>query len=245
LALISLRNVSLDYPIYGFRSDSIKLTLLNKLSTWTTGRAYFPSGEVKIVRALHNISFELNDGDRLGVVGSNGSGKTTLLYMLNRSLLPSSGMLTVDGSVGSMLNLNCGIDPNSSGRENLLFRLKISRVSRKLWKSIEDDIVEFADLGHFIDMPLRIYSSGMMARLLFAMATAINRDILLMDEWLSVGDIDFSRKASGRIISFTRESSILVLASHDTEMVRRVCNKCLRLDHGSQIMFGDTADVLR
>jgi len=243
--VISLRNVCLDYPIYGFRSNSLKLAALNKLSTWTTGRPWFSSDEVKIVRALQSISFELSHGDRLGVVGSNGSGKTTLLYMLNRSLLPSSGMLTVDGSVGSMLNLNCGIDPNLSGRENLRFRLKISRINRKLWGAIEEDVIDFADLGHFIDMPLRIYSSGMMARLLFAMATAINRDILLMDEWLSVGDLDFSRKASVRINGFSKESSILVLASHDTEMIRRVCNKCLRLDHGRQIMFGDTVDVLR
>jgi len=220
------------------------LVALDKFSTLTTGRSWFTSNEVKIVRALKNISFELNDGDRLGVVGSNGSGKTTLLYMLNRSLQPSSGLLTVDGSVVSMLNLNCGIDANLSGRENLRFRLKLLRINRKLWGAIEEDIVDFADLGHFIDMPLRIYSSGMMARLLFAMATAINRDILLMDEWLSVGDSDFSRKASIRINNFANKSSMIVLASHDTEMVRRICNKCLRLDHGSQIMFGDTADVL-
>ena len=245
MALIQLRDICLDFPVYGFRTDSLKLAVLNKISTWTTRRPWFPSDGIKIVRALQNISFELNDGDRLGVVGSNGSGKTTLLYMLNRSFVPSSGSLIVDGSVGSMLNLNCGIDPNMTGRENIRFRLKISRITRKHWAAIEEDVVEFADLGHFIDMPLRIYSSGMMARLLLAMATAIRRDILLMDEWLSVGDADFSRKASARIHSYAKESSILVLASHDTGMVSRVCNKCLRLDQGNQIMFGETEDVLR
>jgi len=233
LALIELKSVSVEYPIYGYRHDSIKTTLIEKFAR-LTGLGDKPLiGETRTVTALKDISFKAIDGDKVGLIGPNGSGKTTLLYTINDTLEPASGEILVRGRTASMLNLSCGVDPNLSGRENIDFRLKILNIPKGLKTQISEDIIETSGLNEFINLPLRIYSSGMVARLLFCMATAINSDIVLMDEWLSAGDEEFQETAQKRLKNFVNKSSILVLASHNKEFIQNTCNKIIVLENGT------------
>jgi lipopolysaccharide transport system ATP-binding protein len=233
---IKAKNISLDYPILGYRGESLKSSIINN----TIGgiiKIQGLSNKATTVRSVNNISLEAFPGDKVGLIGSNGCGKTSLLRVLSGVYPISEGQLKVKGRLSSMLNLNCGIDSELTGLDNIIFRLKLARINQKDISNMIDDIINFADLNNFINLPFRMYSSGMQARLVFGIATAVPSDIILMDEWLSVGDKDFNKKAAIRLNDYVKKSSILILASHDHKFVSNLCNKIITMDHGEMIDY--------
>jgi lipopolysaccharide transport system ATP-binding protein len=187
----------------------------------------------KSYEVLKDINLELVSGDRLGIHGPNGSGKTTLLRVLTGIYPPTRGPISLTGSIGSMLDLQAGINGKVSGRENILFRSKLLGRNSKLAKETVEDACEFGGLAEFIDQPVETYSSGMKMRLAFSIATATPADILVMDEWLSVGDESFQSKARERINRLVAEAEILVLASHSKTLLTELCTDFLTLDKGT------------
>ena len=226
---IILKNLTVDFHIYGAGSRSLKKTFLRSA---TGGKVARDASDKIVVRALDNINLHLQEGDRVGIYGHNGSGKSTLLKVMAGVYEPVSGSCEVTGRLSSMLNLLLGMHPDSTGYENIFLRGKILGLSPQEIEVITQDVVEFAGLGEYMDMPLRTYSSGMAMRLGFSVSTAIPADILLMDEWMSVGDAEFMEKANARLAALLDTAKILVLASHSEETIRKNCNKLIRLDHG-------------
>ena len=202
-----------------------------------------PNGKV-VVRALSDVSLELQDGDRLGLVGHNGAGKSTLLRVLSGVFVPTSGTALIEGSVGSLIDVSLGVNPEASGKENIFLRGALLGLSKAEVRAKFDEIVDFSELGEFIEMPMRTYSSGMQLRLAFAVSTIVRPEILIMDEWLSVGDEGFKAKASERLTTVVDAAKILVLASHARELLEKVTNKVLWLEHGEVKMFGPSREVL-
>lgn len=241
MALIEFQDVNVDFPIYNADGRSLKKHLMRVATGGQLGAD--EQGRV-IVRALEGLSFTLRDGDRVGLLGHNGAGKSTLLRLLGGVYEPSSGVARVQGEVGSLLDISLGIDPEATGRENIYVRggllgLKRADVTRQL-----DEIAEFSELGDFIDMPVRTYSTGMHMRLAFAVSTVVRPEILLMDEWLSVGDEGFKHKAEARMAEVVQSTNILVIASHSKELIMRTCNRVLWLKHGRLCMDGDPDTVV-
>ena len=183
------------------------------------------------VRALSNITLQLKDGDRLGVMGPNGSGKSTLLRTLAGVYHPTSGSIDVSGSIASLIDISLGMDSEATGYENIRMRAIMMGMKLKQIKLIEEEIAEFTELGKFLELPIRTYSTGMHMRLGFAVSTTVPADIILMDEWLSVGDNDFLIKAEKRLHDYIQKSSILVIASHSEELISKLTNQTLRLKH--------------
>jgi lipopolysaccharide transport system ATP-binding protein len=223
MAHIKLHEASVEIPVYSNQNRSIKNSLLKKL----TKDKILPQS----VRALNNITLDLKDGDRLGVMGPNGAGKSTLLRTLAGVYLPTSGTVEVKGRVASLIDLSLGMDGEATGFENIRMRGIMMGLSLKQIRSMEDEIAEFTGLGDFLHLPIRTYSSGMHMRLGFAVSTAVDADIILMDEWLSVGDSEFILKAEKRLENFIGRSSILVIASHSEGLIQRTTNQILRLEH--------------
>jgi lipopolysaccharide transport system ATP-binding protein len=186
---------------------------------------------------------ELKDGDRVGLVGHNGAGKSTLLRVLSGVFVPTSGNASIQGSVGSLIDMSLGINPEASGRENIFLRGALLGFSKGEMKEKFHEVLDFSELGEFIEMPLRTYSSGMQLRLAFAVSTIVRPEILLMDEWLSVGDEGFKAKASERLSRVVDASKILVLASHSRELLEKVTNRIIWLEHGAIRMQGSTQDI--
>lgn len=186
-----------------------------------------------VVRALRNICLDLNEGDRLGVVGHNGAGKSTLLRVISGVYEPIEGFLDIKGKVTSMIDLGLGMDGEATGIENIYLRGALLGFNRHWLSSKVSDIVDFAGLGDFIRMPLRTYSTGMQMRLAFSISTLAQPEILLMDEWLTVGDADFQEKAQQRLEEIIKKTSILVIATHSPELVQHVCNRVIRLERGA------------
>jgi len=229
MARIVAEHLSISFPIYGANSRSLKKTLFRAA---TGGLISFDTSDHLFVRALNDVSFELKDGDRVGLVGHNGSGKSTLLRVLVGAYEPMAGRVEVEGRVASMLNIWLGIDLEATGHENIFLRGVVMGFRPREIRPLVDEIVAFSELGDYIHMPMRTYSSGMAMRLAFAISTCVSADILLMDEWLSVGDHDFSAKAKARLATLVKGAKILVLASHDASLIRANCNKIMHLSHG-------------
>jgi lipopolysaccharide transport system ATP-binding protein len=241
MANITLTNASVDIPVFNANGRSLTSRILEVA---TGGRLDAdPNGKV-IVRALSDVNLELQDGDRLGLVGHNGAGKSTLLRVLSGVFVPTAGTASIQGSVGSLIDVSLGINPEASGRENIFLRGALLGLAKTQVSEKFDEIVEFSELGEFIEMPMRTYSSGMQLRLAFAVSTIVRPEILLMDEWLSVGDEGFKAKASERLTTVVDASKSLVLASHSRELLEKVTNKVLWLEHGEVKMFGPSTDVL-
>lgn len=219
---IILKDVKVDFPVYAYGSNLFKNTVLNKLKLKSK-----PS--IRSVAAVKPISLNLKDGDRLGVIGPNGSGKTTLLRTLAGVYTPTSGVIDISGKISSLLDISLGMDIEATGYENIRMRGIMMGLSLKEIKKIEDEIADFTELGAALELPIRTYSSGMHMRLGFAVSTSIPADIILMDEWLSVGDKNFQKKAEDRLKNYLSNSSILVIASHDENLLKKVTNKTLSL----------------
>lgn len=227
-----LNNVSVDFPIYNTTGRSLKNQLMQAA---TGGRMGSNEKGRVVVRALQNICLDLKEGNRLGVVGHNGAGKSTLLRVISGVYEPTEGFMNIKGKITSMIDLSLGMDGEATGIENIFLRGALLGFNRKWLSSKISDIVDFAGLGDFIRMPLRTYSTGMQMRLAFSISTLVQPEILLMDEWLNVGDADFQEKAQHRLQEIVDKSSILVIATHSAELVAKVCNRTIRLERGNLI----------
>ncbi|MDP3034341.1 MAG: ABC transporter ATP-binding protein [Methanobacteriaceae archaeon] len=193
--------------------------------------------------ALKNISFEVEKGDRLGIVGLNGAGKSTLLKIISGVMKPTEGTVSVKGKVVPLLELGAGFDPNYTGRENILLYGAILGYSKDFIEAKYDEIVEFSEIEKFIDVPLKNYSSGMRARLGFSIATVVEPEILIVDEVLSVGDAKFQKKSEKRIMELFDKNITVLFVSHSIHQVKRLCNKAIWLEKGKLIMQGSVEEV--
>jgi lipopolysaccharide transport system ATP-binding protein len=238
---IKLTSVDLDYFVYSLRSQSLRSAVFNLA---VGGKMYKAAGDVAAVKALSDINLEINEGDRIALVGHNGSGKTTLLKVIAGIYHPTRGELHIDGDITSMIAINAGIDMEATGLRNIHKLGLMRRLPRKVIDSRVDAIAEFSGLGDFLHLPVRTYSAGMLARLMFSVATEFEADILVLDEWLSAGDADFVKKAGLRMQKMVEDAKIVVLASHDHDLVRRVCNRVCELKAGRIAFLGSTQDWL-
>ena len=235
MASIVFDNVLVDFPIYNSNTRSLK----NKLIQVATGGQLGSDKHGRVVvRALENISFQLKDGDRVGLLGHNGAGKSTLLRLLGGVYEPTFGKSTIIGQIGSLIDISLGIDPETTGRDNIYIRGALLGLTRSQVKFKIDEIIDFSELGDFVDMPLRTYSTGMHMRLAFSVSTIIRPEILLMDEWLSVGDESFQHKVENRLNDLVSSAKILVIASHSKELLLKTCNRLIWLEHGRIKMDG-------
>jgi lipopolysaccharide transport system ATP-binding protein len=223
MANISLREICLDYPLYGAYDFSLKRRLLGRLAG--------ASAPIRTIRAIDNISIEASAGARIGLAGPNGSGKSTLLRLIAGVYPATSGHVEITGNVVPLLGLNAGANMDFVAADNISLLLRIS--GRKPTPAIIDEIWAFTELEERMQrLPLRMFSSGMLMRVLFATATAFPADILLLDEWLSVVDENFSAKAEQRLLKLVSQAAIVIIASHDHELLRRTCTSIVNLDHG-------------
>lgn len=240
-ARITLNGVCVDFPVFNAATLSLKNRVLSTMTGGSINRA--ADGQVT-VRGLEGIDLDLKPGDRLGLVGHNGSGKSTLLRVLSGIYYPTEGTADISGECVSLINISLGIDPEATGRENIRLRTAMMGLTPAETRARIDEIIEFSGLGDFIDMPFRTYSSGMQLRLAFAVSTAIQPQILIMDEWLSTGDEDFRVRAEQRMQSLVNNTDILVLASHSQPLIESVCNRVIWLEHGHIRMEGEVNEVL-
>ena len=240
MAHIKLDNVSVEFPIFNSSSRSLTHSLV---SAATGGRISADESGHVTVKALSDIDLEIKSGDRLGIAGHNGSGKSTLLRVLAGIYEPTSGQIKRAGKIASLIDIGLGINPENTGKENLYLRGNLMGLSKRDISKMYDDIVEFADLGDFIQLPVRTYSSGMLLRLAFAVSTSLKADILIMDEWLSVGDGEFAKRAERRLQSLVDNSEILIIASHSKELIQRVSKRMLWLEHGRISASGETSKL--
>ncbi len=234
---IKFENVCLDLPIYNARTRSLKNRVIQAA---TGGRILETSAGRLRVRALDEVSFEMCDGDRVGLIGHNGAGKSTLLRMLSGIYAPTSGRVSVEGKVSSLIDISLGIDLEATGRENIFLRGCLLGMSKSEIEATIEEVIDFTELGDFIDMPLRTYSSGMSMRLAFAVSTTVESEILLMDEWLSVGDESFKDKAEKRLSQLLSKTNLLVMATHSYDVAVKTCNKVIWLEHGRIKEFGES-----
>jgi lipopolysaccharide transport system ATP-binding protein len=239
MALIELNRVCVDFPIFNANNRSLKNTILQSA---TGGKVDFGAKET-IVRSLIDVTFKIEPGERVGLIGHNGAGKSTLLRTLSRVYIPTQGKAKIEGTIGSLVDISLGIDPEATGRENILVRGVLMGLKRSEILARMQEIIEFSELGSFIDMPVRTYSSGMHLRLAFSISTIIRPEILIMDEWLSVGDDSFNQKAAKRLNEMVETSQILVIASHSRGLVEQICTRALWFEHGKLKMDGVAREV--
>lgn len=243
MAKIDLKNVSVEFPVYNVNARSFKKQFLRL----ATGGAVVEDAHERnhvVVNALKDISFSLQDGDRVGLIGHNGSGKSTLLRLLAKIYEPSRGNLKMEGNISPMLNIVYGIENEFTGNENIGIRGTLLGLTRKQIKEKMNEIADFSGLGDYLSMPLRTYSSGMFVRLAFAISTSIKPDILLIDEVFGAGDADFYEKARQRMVTLLQQSSIVVMASHSDGLIKEFCNKGLLLEGGHIKYFGGVEESL-
>ena len=238
MAHIDLRQVVIEFPIVNASTQSLQLRLYQALGGKLSARH-----RTVIVRALDGIELELKDGDRLGLIGANGSGKTTLLRVMAGVYPPARGSAAIEGSISSFTDITLGMDPESTGWENIIFRCAFMGLSFQEAKRLSPAIAQFSELGNYLDLPTRTYSSGMFLRLAFAISTSVEPDILIMDEMIAAGDAQFIEKAKRRLHELIGKANILALASHDMQLVNNICNKVVWLEHGVIKQFGPAEEV--
>lgn len=240
MAQLSVSRLKIEYPIFmGARR------LLVGPGRSSVGGSIGQGGSGKVVRALDDVSFELTSGDRLALIGHNGSGKSTLLMALAGIYHPVSGTIATKGRVDALFNVRLGFRPEATGRRNIILRGLLSGIPRQEIEAKIPEIIEFSELGEYIDLPFYTYSQGMAARLAFASATAFRPEILLLDEWIGAGDRKFRDKAKERMSQFVSQAGIVVLASHDEVILQRICNKGMILSGGRMTFFGDISEALK
>ena len=241
MASISLEQVSVEFPIYNARARRLTGELIRRT---VGGNIKSDENSHVSVVALRDINLELVDGDRLGLIGHNGAGKSTLLRVLAGIYEPPTGRARIEGTVASLTDITMGMDLEASGYENIVLRgvflgLQVNEVRRMV-----PEIEAFTELGEFLKLPLRTYSSGMMLRLAFAVTTAVVPEILIMDEMIGAGDASFVTKAKARLNQMISNSRILVIASHDVEMIRRFCNRAALMESGRIVRLGPVEEVV-
>jgi ABC-2 type transport system ATP-binding protein len=241
MSAVQVKQVTLEYPIIGVGSRSVK----NRVLSTATGGLITDGDAIPVVKALQDVNFSLEEGDRLGLIGHNGAGKSTLLKVLAGIYKPTSGTVLVRGRIVSTLNLALGMEPEATGIENIFIRGLLLGMKKAEIRSKLNSIAEFTELGEYLHMPLRIYSSGMATRLAFATVTAMEADILLMDEVIGTGDARFMDKTEHRLKDFIHRSKILVLASHTEAIIRNFCNKVLLIEQGKVKGIGPVDEMFQ
>lgn len=238
MASIDFRNVSIDFPIFNSNGRSLKKRIM---SVATGGQLSEDRSGVVVIRALNNLDFSIKDGERVALIGHNGAGKTTLLRVLNKVYAPTSGTVSINGSLGSLIDISLGIDPEASGLENIYIRGRLLGMTHKEITAKTQEIVDYSELGDFIEMPVRTYSTGMHMRLAFTISTAMRPEILLMDEWLSVGDEEFKHRAEARMTEVVKATKIVVVATHSRELALHTCTRAIWIERG-EIKMDDTPE---
>ena len=233
-ATVKVDNVSMMFNLSSEKVDSIKEYLIKMFKKEIHFQEFW---------ALNDVSFELERGDSLGIIGLNGSGKSTLLKIISGILKPTKGKVTTVGSIAPLIELGAGFDPDLSARENIYLNGAILGYSREYMNSKFDEIIKFAELEDFVDSAIKNFSSGMVARLGFAIATMNIPDILIIDEILSVGDYKFQQKSFQRMQQMMNSGATVVFVSHSVEQVKEVCKKALWLDRGNVVKFGDAKEI--
>jgi ABC-type polysaccharide/polyol phosphate transport system ATPase subunit len=237
---IELTNVTLTYELYHERVHSLKESVVNFFH-----KRQYVKEKVSYFNALDKIDLIISEGERVGIIGRNGAGKSTLLKVISGILKPTIGSLSVSGSIQPLIEIAAGFNPEFSGRENIYLNGYMLGFSRESIKTKEQEIIAFADLTEFIDVPVKYYSSGMSVRLAFAIATSIEPEYLIFDEMLSAGDAVFQVKAEERIKSLLNKAKILIVVSHSMETIRKLTNRVLVLHHGKIIFDGKPEDGIK
>lgn len=232
--VIQVRNVSMHFNLMTERVDSIKEYLLKLIK----GKLLYND-----FIALHDVSFDIYKGDILGLIGLNGAGKSTLLKILAGVLKPTSGTVLVKGRIAPLIEVGAGFDPELTARENIFLNGAILGYSRQFLESKFDEILDFAELRDFVDVPVKNFSSGMYARLGFAIATMVEPDILIVDEVLSVGDFRFQEKCEKRIREMIGHGVTIILVSHDSKLIKEMCSRVIWLEHGAIRKMGSTESI--
>lgn len=234
--VIEVQNVSMKFNLSKEKVDSLKEYAIKFLKRELKYNEFW---------ALQDVSFTLEKGDRLGILGLNGAGKSTLLKVIAGVFKPSAGSVTKKGVLAPLIELGAGFDPQYTGRENIYLYGAVLGYSRKFIDAKLQEIIDFSELEEFIDVPLKNYSSGMRARLGFAIATIVEPDILILDEILSVGDAKFRKKSEAKLMSLLERGVTVLFVSHNLEQVRRICNKALILEKGHVVQYGEAEEVIR
>ncbi len=237
---VSLQQADVKIPV--FDSHSRRLLRLPSFSKAKVGSTTTASSGVVIIHALNALDLDFDEGDRICVIGHNGAGKSTLLRLIAGIYPPSSGTVDVSGKVVAILGSGIALNPDATGYENITLVSELWNWPTSRMAEIIQDIEEFTELGEYLELPTRVYSAGMAARLAFAIATMQSPDILLIDEGIGAGDAQFQQKAQARVTEFVNRAKIVVLASHSPEICRALCNKALLLSGGRKVFFGDVEE---
>ena len=242
MSSIRLRDVCVDLPIYNSKGRSLKSAILART---VGGRAADgPDQSVVVIRALSHVTLDLEHGTRVGLIGPNGAGKTTLLRVMAKIYPPTSGIADVAGRVTSLTNLNVGMDAEATGYENIRMRGVLLGLTNQEIASLTDDVAEFTELGEYLRLPIRCYSQGMMLRLAFGLSTAVRPEIILLDEIIGVGDRAFAEKARQRLRGLMDAASVLVIASHDSNIISQICTSAIWMSQGRVIDQGPSSEIL-
>ena len=237
---ISLNNASVEFPLLSAQSRSLRNRIVK---TATAGQFSINDSGHHYVRGLDSVSLEIARGERVGLLGRNGAGKSTLLRVLGGIYEPTSGSATIIGKPTTLMDISLGINPEATGLQNIFLQAALMGVSKNTMKNHIDEILDFSELGDFIHLPVRTYSSGMQLRLALAVSTVSSPEILIMDEWLSVGDEAFKAKAEKKLRQLVDDANILVIATHSRELVESVCTRALLIDQGRVILDGTPTEV--
>ncbi len=239
---IDLQGICVDLPIYNSKGRSLKSSILAQA---VGGRmAEGPDRSVVVIRALNDVTLHLEHGARVALIGANGAGKTTLLRVMAKIYPPTSGRVDVVGRVACLTDLNVGMDSEATGFENIRMRCTLLGLTRQEIAAVIPTVAEFTQLGEYLKLPIRCYSAGMMLRLAFGISTAIQPDIILLDEIIGAGDQAFAERARERLNSMIHAASILVLATHDLNIVATLCTSAILLSHGRVVGSGSPAEML-
>ena len=236
---IDIEGAAVDFPIFDAKTRSLKKAVLGR-----AGGRIGTGSKVPIIEALHDITVSLRQGDRVALVGHNGAGKSTLLRLMAGIYEPTRGKARVMGKVAPVFDLAVGMDPEISGLDNILIRGLFLGMTRKQMEARVEDIAAFTELGDYLSMPLRTYSTGMRVRLALGVVTSIDPEILLLDEGIGAVDAEFLKKAQTRLQSLVERSGILVFASHSNEFLARLCKTAMWIDHGTIRMTGGIEEVV-
>ena len=231
---VIVKDVSMKFNLSAEKYDSLKVYFIKLLKRQLHYNEFW---------ALNNVSFELEPGDRLGILGLNGAGKSTLLKAIAGVYKPTKGKIVRKGKIAPLLELGAGFEKEYTARENIYLYGAILGYTKEFIDSKFDEIIEFAELEKFVDIPIKNYSSGMKSRLGFAICTSVKPDILILDEVLSVGDAKFKKKSEARVRDMMDENLTVLFVSHSVAQVRRICNKAIILDHGKLVEYGDVMEV--